>query len=121
MIMVTHVILPAIDPTLPTSLSPKVVQGMLRDELGYQGVVITDNLWMQGIGINYSLAQAAVLAIQAGDDLLEGAWTPYSMLQQMIAGVKNAVTSGQISVSRIDQSVKRLLTLKATVWHSAAL
>ena len=112
MIMVTHVILSAIDPTMPTSLSPKVVQGILRDEMGYNGVIITDNLWMQGISIKYSLGQAAVLAIQAGDDLLEGAWAPYE-LQQMIAAVKNAVTSGRISVSRIDQSVKRLLTLKA--------
>ena len=58
------------------SLSPKVVQGILRDEMGYNGVIITDNLWMQGISIKYSLGQAAVLAIQAGDDLLEGAWDP---------------------------------------------
>jgi beta-N-acetylhexosaminidase len=113
MIMVTHVILSAIDPNMPSSLSPKVVQDVLRDELGYQGVIITDNLWMQGVSSRYSLGQAAVLAIQAGDDLLEGAWDP-SHLQLMINAVKSAVTSGQISVSRIDQSVRRLLTLKAT-------
>ena len=113
MIMVTHVILSAIDPSMPTSLSPKVVQGVLRDEMGYQGVIITDNLWMQGMSSRYSLGQAAVLAIQAGDDLLEGAWDPQH-LQMMITAVKNAVNSGQISVSRIDQSVRRLLTLKAT-------
>lgn len=112
MIMVTHVILSAIDPTMPSSLSPKIVQGILRDELGYNGVIITDNLWMQGISIKYSLGQAAVLAIQAGDDLLEGAWDPYE-LRVMTTAVKNAVTSGRISVSRIDQSVRRLLTLKA--------
>ena len=112
MIMVTHVILSAIDPSMPSSLSPKVVQGVLRDDLGYQGVIITDNLWMQGVSDRYSLGQAAVLAIQAGDDLLEGAWDPQH-LQLMINAVKNAVNSGQISVSRIDQSVRRLLTLKA--------
>ncbi len=113
MIMVTHVILSAIDPSMPTSLSPKVVQGILRDEMGYQGVIITDNLWMDGVSSHYSLGQAAVLAIQAGDDLLEGAWDPQH-LQLMITAVKNAVNSGQISVARIDQSVRRLLTLKAT-------
>jgi beta-N-acetylhexosaminidase len=113
MIMVTHVILSAIDPDMPTSLSPKVVQGILRDEMGYQGVIITDNLWMDGVSSRYSLGQAAVLAIQAGDDLLEGAWDPQH-LQQMITAVKNAVNSGQISVARIDQSVRRLLALKAT-------
>jgi beta-N-acetylhexosaminidase len=113
MIMVTHVILSAIDPSMPSSLSPKIVQGILRDEMGYQGVIITDNLWMQGVSSRYSLGQAAVLAIQAGDDLLEGAWDPQH-LQLMITAVKNAVNSGQISVARIDQSVRRLLTLKAT-------
>jgi beta-N-acetylhexosaminidase len=113
MIMVTHVILSAIDPNMPSSLSPKVVQGVLRDDLGYDGVIITDNLWMQGVSIRFSLGQAAVLAIQAGNDLLEGAWDP-PHLQLMIAAVKNAVKSGQISTSRIDQSVRRLLTLKAT-------
>ena len=113
MIMVTHVILSAIDPSMPSSLSPKIVQGILRDEMGYQGVIITDNLWMKGVSDKYSLGQAAVLAIQAGDDLLEGAWDPQH-LQLMITAVKNAVNSGQISVARIDQSVRRLLALKAT-------
>lgn len=112
MIMVTHVILPAIDSKMPASLSPAVVQGVLRNEMGYDGVVITDNLWMQGVSDTYGLGQAAVLAILAGDDLLEGAWDP-TELRIMIDAVKKAVTSGQISVSRIDQSVRRLLKLKA--------
>lgn len=111
MIMVTHVILTAIDPTMPSSLSPAVVQGILRNELGYDGVVITDNLWMKGVSDKYSLGQAAVLAIIAGDDLLEGAWAPYE-LRVMESAVKNAVASGQITVTRINQSVRRLLALK---------
>ena len=55
MIMVTHVIVPAIDPNLPATLSPKVVQGVLRDQLGYQGVVMTDSLYMKGISLHYTL------------------------------------------------------------------
>ena len=111
MIMVTHVIVPAIDPTLPATLSPKVVQGTLRDKLGYQGVVMTDSLYMQGIAINYKLPQAAVLSIEAGDDLLEGAYDTYSM-RAMIQAIKNAMKAGKITQDRIDQSVRRILALK---------
>ena len=63
MIMVTHVVVPAIDPNLPATLSPKVVQGVLRDQLGYQGVVMTDSLYMKGISLQYNLGQAAVLSV----------------------------------------------------------
>ena len=112
MIMVTHVLVDAIDPSLPSSLSPKVVQGTLRDQLGYQGVIITDNLWMKGVSDRYNLGQAAVLAVQAGDDLLEGPWDPASM-QGMLNALKSAVQSGQISQQRIDESVARILKLKA--------
>ncbi len=111
MIMVTHVIVPDIDPNLPATLSPAVVQGTLRDKLGYQGVVMTDSLYMQGIAINYSLPQAAVLSVEAGDDLLEGAFDTYSM-RGMIQAIKNAMRSGKITMDRIDQSVRRILALK---------
>jgi beta-N-acetylhexosaminidase len=111
MIMVTHVIVPAIDPTLPATLSPKVVQGTLRDKLGYQGVVMTDSLYMQGIAIDYTLPQAAVLSIEAGDDLLEGAFDTYSM-RGMIQAIKNAMKAGKITQDRIDQSVRRILAVK---------
>ncbi|HEX6541855.1 MAG TPA: glycoside hydrolase family 3 N-terminal domain-containing protein [Ktedonobacterales bacterium] len=112
MIMVTHVIVPAIDPNLPATLSPAVVQGTLRDKIGYQGVVMTDSLYMKGISLQYTLPQAAVMAVEAGDDLLEGAFDTYSM-RGMLQAIKNAISSGRISTERIDQSVRRILTLKA--------
>ncbi len=112
MIMVTHVLVDAIDPSMPSSLSPKVVQGTLRGELGYQGVVVTDNLYMEGISARYSLGEAAVLAVLAGDDLMEGPWDPSSM-RGVLGALTNAVQSGRISMDRIDQSVRRILTLKA--------
>ncbi|HEU5346808.1 MAG TPA: glycoside hydrolase family 3 N-terminal domain-containing protein [Ktedonobacterales bacterium] len=111
MIMVTHVLVDAVDPTMPATLSPKVVDGILRGELGYNGVVMTDSLYMQGIAERYTLPQAGVLSIIAGDDLLEGAYDTNSM-QQMIAAIKTAINNGQISVARIDQSVQRILALK---------
>jgi beta-N-acetylhexosaminidase len=112
MIMVTHVLVNAIDPDMPSSLSPKLVQGILRDQIGYQGVIITDNLWMKGVSLRYSLPEASVLAVLAGDDLLEGPWNPATM-NDVLNGLRNAVNSGRISQDRIDQSVRRILTLKA--------
>jgi len=112
MIMVTHVIVSALDPNLPATLSPKVVDGVLRGQLGYQGVVMTDSLYMKGISVRYSLGEAAVLSITAGDDLLEGAWDTGSM-QEMLGAIKQAMAQGRISAQRIDQSVARVLTLKA--------
>ena len=72
MIMATDLLMPALDPTLPAELSPKIITGVLRDELGYDGVVVTDALYMQGVLERFSMAQAAALAIEAGDDLLVG-------------------------------------------------
>jgi beta-N-acetylhexosaminidase len=112
MIMVTHVLVNAIDPDMPSSLSPKLVQGILRDQMGYQGVIITDNLWMKGVSLRYSLPEAAVLAVLAGNDLLEGPWNPATM-RDVLNGLRSAVNSGRISQQRIDESVRRILTLKA--------
>ena len=111
MIMVTHVVVPSLDPYLPATLSPKIVQGVLRDQLGYQGVVMTDSLYMKGISLQYNLGQAAVLAVMAGDDLLEGAFDSYSM-RFMMDSIKGAMADGRISQARIDQSVRRILALK---------
>ncbi|HEY7983167.1 MAG TPA: glycoside hydrolase family 3 N-terminal domain-containing protein [Ktedonobacterales bacterium] len=111
MIMVTHVLVPAIDPALPATLSPALVQGVLRGELGYDGVVMTDSLYMKGISLRYSLGEAAVLSVLAGDDLLEGAWDAYSM-REMLGALKAAIAAGRITPARIDKSVRRILLLK---------
>jgi beta-N-acetylhexosaminidase len=118
MIMVTHVIVPAYDPNYPATFSPTLVNGVLRGQLGYDGVVMTDSLYMGGIkdflhdnNLYTELPKAAVLSIQAGDDLLEGAFDTPSM-SAMIAGIKAAMRDGRISQSRIDQSVHRILALK---------
>jgi beta-N-acetylhexosaminidase len=110
-VMVTHEIVTAIDDSQPSSLSYKVVTGILRDELGFQGVIITDSLTMEGITTSYSEAQAAVLAIEAGSDLLMGAMTPGDVAT-MINGIKQAISAGEISQQRIDDSVRRILMLK---------
>ncbi|HLH62176.1 MAG TPA: glycoside hydrolase family 3 protein [Ktedonobacteraceae bacterium] len=110
-IMVTHELVEAVDNTIPSSLSYKVVTGILRDELGFQGVIMTDSLTMESITSYYSEGQAAALAVEAGDDLLMGASTPQDVAT-MIEGIKQAIASGAISQQRIDDSVRRILMLK---------
>jgi beta-N-acetylhexosaminidase len=111
MIMSTDVLMPAIDPTLPSELSQKTINDLLRNQLGYHGVVITDGLYMQGISAKWTLSQAAVLSITAGDDLVEG---PYSVSQvaSVVAALKQAIQLGKLTMERIDQSVQRLLLMK---------
>jgi beta-N-acetylhexosaminidase len=111
MIMSTDVLMPAIDPNLPAELSPKAINGLLRNQLGYNGVVITDGLYMEGISQRWTLAQAAVLSIVAGDDLVEGPYTP-GQVAAVVAAFKQALQHGQLTIERIDQSVERILLLK---------
>lgn len=111
MIMSTDVLDPAIDPSLPAELSPKAINGVLRGQLGYNGVVITDGLYMRGIADTWSLAQASVMSIQAGDDIVEGPFTP-SLVASVIAAFKQALQQGTLTMARIDQSVERILLLK---------
>jgi len=111
MIMSTDVLTPAIDPNLPAELSPKAINDLLRNQLGYNGVVITDGLYMQGISDRWTLSQAAVLSIMAGNDLVEG---PYSASQVagVIAALKQAIQQGELTIDRINQSVERILLMK---------
>ena len=111
MIMSTDVLMPAIDPTMPAELSQKAINGLLRNQLGYDGVVITDGLYMQGISDRWTLSQASVLSIIAGDDLIEG---PYSGSQvaSVVAALKQALQQGKLTMERINQSVERILLMK---------
>ena len=68
-LMIAHLLIPEIDAELPTSLSPALVQGFLRDQLGYEGVVFTDDLCMGAIAKRYTPAESAALALRAGCDL----------------------------------------------------
>jgi beta-N-acetylhexosaminidase len=111
MVMVTHILNPQLDPNLPTSLSPRVVTDLLRKDLNFQGVIISDTLWMGGISNTYSLSQAAVLAVKAGIDLLLGP-RGLNEAQTMLYGLEQAVKAGQISTSQIDASVVRIVALK---------
>lgn len=111
MVMVTHILNPQLDPKLPTSLSPNVVTNLLRNQLNFKGVIISDTLWMGGISNTYSLGQAAILAVNAGTNLILG---PRGLqdTQTMLAALKQAVTNGTISMDKINTSVQLDLALK---------
>lgn len=111
MIMDTDVLIPAIDPELPAELSPKLVNGLLRDQLGYDGVVITDGLYMQGISDRWTLSQASTLAISAGNDLIEGPYTS-DQVASVLAALQQALQDGQLTQARVDQAVGRILLMK---------
>ena len=108
-IMTAHIQVPQIDPSgNPATLSPKIITGLLRDELKYDGVVVTDSLEMAGVRKLHSDAEIPVLAIKAGVDQL---LMPPN-LGSAIDSVVKAVRSGEITEQRIDQSVLRILKMK---------
>jgi len=111
MIMSTDVLMPAIDPNLPAELSPKAITGILRNKLGYDGVVITDGLYMGGISQRWSLSEAAVLSIIAGDDMIEGPYTP-GLVAGVVAAFQQAIQQGTLTMARVNQAVERILLMK---------
>src|SRR6266566_8904456 len=111
MIMTTNVLMPAIDPNMPAELSHPFVTGILRHEFGYNGVVITDALYMLGISKKWSLPEAVVLSIEAGNDMILGVRDSYD-LRSSVAALKQAIADGTISKTQIDESVARIITLK---------
>jgi beta-N-acetylhexosaminidase len=110
-IMVSHEMIPVVDDKLPTSLSPAVINGLLRGELNYDGVVITDSLYMDAISARWSVPDAGLLSIEAGADIISGLTSP-QIIQQTLATLKSALASGKLTRQRIDKSVQRILRLK---------
>jgi beta-N-acetylhexosaminidase len=121
MIMVTHVFVPAYDQHTIASLSPVLVQQVLRGQLGYQGVVVTDTMDAQGL-ITYmqqqgysdpakGIAEACVRAFLAGDDLIE-APIEQDRLAVVVAAMTAAVRSGRISQARLHEALYRIIRLK---------
>jgi beta-N-acetylhexosaminidase len=109
MIMTGHLALPACDPSGdPATVSSRVLTGLLRDALGFTGVIITDSLRMDGVRHAYGDGEIAVRALQAGVDILLEPAEPATAVSAILA----AVHSGRLSVDRIDAGVARILELK---------
>ncbi|MDX3605190.1 glycoside hydrolase family 3 protein [Streptomyces sp. FL06-04B] len=109
-IMTAHIVVPALDPSEdPATLSRPILTGILREELGYDGVVVTDSLGMEGVRTKYGDARVPVLALLAGVDQL---LNPPNLSVAWNA-VLEAVRSGEISEARIEESILRILRLKS--------
>ncbi|WP_127585222.1 beta-N-acetylhexosaminidase [Paenibacillus koleovorans] len=119
-IMSSHVYFPAFEPDgLPATLSRRVLTGLLREELGYDGVIMTDCMEMNAIAGHYGTVNAAVMAVEAGADMVLLSHRhdlQYGAVEALVA----AVESGRIAEARIDASVQRLLALKAKRGVTAA-
>jgi beta-N-acetylhexosaminidase len=111
-IMTAHISVPALDPSGdPATLSEPIMTGLLREELGYDGVVITDALDMAGASATYGNDRVPVLALKAGVDML--LMPPEFEVAR--TSVLEAVASGELTEERIDTSVRRILTLKQSL------
>ncbi|MEU9016796.1 glycoside hydrolase family 3 protein [Actinomadura sp. NPDC048394] len=115
-IMTAHIIVPALDPSEdPATLSKPILTGILRDQLHYRGVIVTDALDMQGVRDKYGDERIPVLALKAGADVLLKPPADASgngVFARQLAAVVDAVKTGEISEQRLDASVYRVLALK---------
>ncbi len=115
-IMTAHVLYPALDPDRPATLSPRIVQSMLRRELRFNGVVFSDDLEMKAVEDRFGIEDASVLALQAGVDALLICHDP-DKEERGLEAVIRAVDTGRIPVSRIEEAVGRILDLKRRRLH----
>lgn len=107
-VMTGHVAVPALDPGVPGSLSPEVVQGLLRDRLGFEGVAVTDSQGMGPVNVPYGSAEGAVLSLLAGNDLVLNSPDP----QAALAAVEKAVNQGRLPAERLAEAAIRVTALR---------
>ncbi|MFQ6038211.1 MAG: glycoside hydrolase family 3 protein [Candidatus Aminicenantales bacterium] len=110
-IMTAHLRVPALDPTpnLPATLSRPILTGVLRKEMGFRGLIVTDAMGMGGVTTLFEPEEAAIRAVQAGVDMLLLPPKPAEVIEALV----QAVRSGEIAASRIEASVRRILSAKA--------
>lgn len=111
-IMVAHILYSDIDQDQPATMSPKIIGGLLREELGYEGVVVSDDMTMGAIVENYTLEDGTLSFIKAGGDIAlicHGNENPGKVLEK----IKEAINTGELSEEYIDEKVYRILKLKA--------
>lgn len=110
-VMVAHIAFPNIEtqPDVPATLSKRIITGLLRDSLGFHGLVVTDAMTMRGVTKEFSTADAAIRAVEAGADII--LMPPEN--EVAIDAIRKAVERGEISRKRIDNSVRRILEIKS--------
>lgn len=112
-VMVGHMAVPSMDPSLtPASLSYELTTRLLREELGFDGIIVTDGLSMKGITNKYGMEDACVKALQAGADILLATTDSYEAAVSMFQAVLQAFESGVIPETRLDESLERIRRVK---------
>jgi len=111
-IMTAHVLVPALDQERPATLSPRIVQAVLRDELGYRGVILSDDLEMKAIAQSYEVPEAAVQAVMAGCDALLVCSGEADVQAATLEALVHAVEDGRIAYKRIEDALTRLRRAK---------
>ena len=110
-VMVAHILFPALDPDYPSSMSKAIITGLLRNEMQFEGVIITDDLTMGAIVNDYTIPEAAVQSFIAGSDLLLVVRDYEDQVNTFNAFIK-AIETGVLTEERLNKSVKRILMLK---------
>jgi beta-N-acetylhexosaminidase len=106
-IMTAHILIPAIDPERPATLSRRVVTGMLKGDLGYDGLVLSDDLEMKAISARYGVPEATVMAIGAGCDAVLMCGAAQDRQGEAIEAVIHAAENGEISEKRLEDALAR--------------
>ncbi|MEW5815461.1 MAG: glycoside hydrolase family 3 protein [Spirochaetota bacterium] len=117
-IMLSHIMIPALDPDNPVTVSEKIITGVLRNRLGFNGIVVTDDLKMKALIKDYPPGDSAVKALQAGADLLM--ITGGQNLVEIHHIICEAVRSGSLQVKRINEAVRRILRekIRYNLWEA---
>jgi beta-N-acetylhexosaminidase len=118
-VMISHIVLPALDPSRPATLSPAIVTAELKGRLGFRGVAITDDLYMKALSVGSSPERSAVLALKAGADLLM--LSAMGGAERVRAAIVKAVRSGELPAERLDEAARRVVELKLRFGLDAAL
>ncbi len=109
--MIGHIMFPKIDNTYPATLSKEIITNLLRKELSFEGVIISDDMSMGAIAKNYTIEDAAIKYLKAGGDILllcHGEENPIIVMER----IKEEVEKGRITEEEIDEKVYRILKLK---------
>jgi beta-N-acetylhexosaminidase len=110
-VMVSHLTYDALDSSSPASLSPKIITGILREQMGFKGLIITDDTEMGALSKHYDFSEIGVRAVQAGVDIVM-VCHEYEHETAVYNGLLKALQSGELSTERVDASVKRIVRAK---------
>jgi len=110
-VMVAHILIPELDKNNPATMSKSVITDVLRRQLGFTGVIITDDMTMGAIVEHFDIGKAAVESVKSGSDIIL-VGHGYDNVEKIHAALKDAIGKGEISQQRINESVERVIKLK---------